>query len=131
MTQRRLTITEKRARAMCADIAEFGGTTLTVEWIRSKTWGHNPRIVWRGEKVTSVSGCGYDKLSACLASALCWLADTDEAHSAIARTQGCGEETTAKALRAIGWNLRAVARGDTFDAYRLERVAAKDSRVTE
>lgn len=53
---------------------DFEGGKINVDWVRSSTWGNNPHVeatvygedVYRG----SASGCGYDKLSSAVASAL-------------------------------------------------------------
>ena len=47
--------------------------TITVNWNRSRTWGMNPSVVVSaGSETTegSASGCGYDKESAAVASAM-------------------------------------------------------------
>lgn len=46
---------------------------IIVEWVRSQTWGYNPHayIMAGGEEYTgTASGCGYDKESAAVSSAL-------------------------------------------------------------
>ena len=118
-TTRRLTTTEKRALALCETIKTLDpGETfgIHVEWINSRTWGANPRILFRGEKVTNVSGCGYCKLSACLASALRFLDDSvDLGH-------GAGESTVITGLARIGYRLNRVSSGRMHDSYTIERV---------
>lgn len=45
---------------------------VSVEWVRSKTWGYNPRVEVRtntGIYTGMASGCGYDKESAAIADA--------------------------------------------------------------
>jgi len=49
---------------------------ITVEWVKSKTWGMNPHAdvrIWNADTYESftgsASGCGYDKLSASIAEA--------------------------------------------------------------
>lgn len=47
--------------------------SISVEWVRSRTWGHNLHVEARTSSGTfsgSASGCGYDKESAAIASAL-------------------------------------------------------------
>ncbi len=118
-TARRLNTTERRALAMCETIRGLApGETfgIHVEWIKSRTWGANPRIVFRGEKVTNTSGCGYCKLSACLASALRFLDDSvDLGH-------GAGESTVIAGLARIGYRLTPVSSGRMHDSYTIERV---------
>ena len=55
----------------------FTDIEIVVEWVRSSTWGHNPHAtvkLWNGETFEQyegrASGCGYDKESAAIASAL-------------------------------------------------------------
>ena len=51
----------------------FDTFTATVDWYKSKTWGHCPRLEgYNGEEriKTSANGCGYDKLSTVLAEYL-------------------------------------------------------------
>lgn len=51
--------------------------SISVEWVRSQTWGHNPHAVtnihtasgWSNEEGRA-SGCGYDKRTAAIAEAL-------------------------------------------------------------
>jgi hypothetical protein len=86
------------------------------EWITSRTWGANPRIMFRGEKTTNTSGCGYCKLSACLASALRFLDDSvDLGH-------GAGESTVIAGLARIGYRLTPISSGKMHDSYTIERV---------
>jgi len=53
-----------------------GEISVSVEWVKSRTWGHNPKVeltIWGGEFARyngSASGCGYDKESAAIAEAL-------------------------------------------------------------
>ena len=116
-----MTTTEKRANALCESIRHNGGGNVTVEWIKSATWGRNPRIMHYGEKCTNISGCGYCKHSAALASALRYLGMTEEDRHSIDCTQGAGISRVRDALAAIGWNLDCVAFGKSFDAYALSR----------
>lgn len=46
--------------------------SVSVEWVRSRTWGYNPRVEVRtntGTYYGTASGCGYDKESAAIADA--------------------------------------------------------------
>lgn len=60
----------------CDNIAkaeELTSVIISVEWVRSHTWGMNPHAqIWTndGYYVGSASGCGYDKLSAAVGEAL-------------------------------------------------------------
>lgn len=47
--------------------------TISVDWVRSRTWGYNPHVEVRtntGVFTGTASGCGYDKESAAIAEAL-------------------------------------------------------------
>lgn len=55
----------------------FTDIEIVVDWVKSNTWGHNPHAtvrMWNGETFEQyegrASGCGYDKESAAIASAL-------------------------------------------------------------
>lgn len=109
-----MTTIEKRAKNFCLALQVDKKIHFTVEWIKSSTWGMNPRIMSYGEKITNISGCGYCKLSACLAEALQFLGE------GIAQTAGAGEETVIKALAKNGWKLERVASGKNFDVYTIE-----------
>jgi hypothetical protein len=53
-----------------ANISSF--INVSIEWVRSSTWGYNPHAEVNTEKSTfcgSASGCGYDKESSAIASA--------------------------------------------------------------
>ena len=115
----KLTTTEKRALALCESIRRGITSGITVEWIDSRTWGSNPRIMHHGEKVTNISGCGYCKHSACLASALADLGRTEEEKRAIASKQGAGVSAVRDALKAAGWELVPVSSGKRFDCYTI------------
>lgn len=117
----KMTVTEKRAAAFCEYIRKAGNHSFTVEWVKSATWGSNPRIMHHGEKVTSVSGCGYCKHSTALADALCGLGETEEQRHRIARTGGAGVSSTKAALAECGWILENVASGKSYDAYVIAR----------
>lgn len=120
----RLPITPQRAMALCATIKEYGTYDIEVQWIRSRDYGHNPRILFHGDKCTDVSGCGYDKLSACLADALNHLADTDADRIAIGRTSGAGVSSVVSALDAAGWEMETLASGSDHDVFKVSRKVA-------
>lgn len=119
---RKLTTLEKRAKRFCEDLVRYSGGCFTVEWKKSAMYGHCPSLEYCGEKIAYAGGCGYCKLSACLAEALCWLGSTPEQCSSIARTQGAGVSSVQGALRAIGWNLEGVAGSSTSDSFKLTKV---------
>jgi hypothetical protein len=116
----KLTTVEKRALNLCQSIIRNEGGQIDVVWSKSAMYGMNPRIEYHGEKCTNVSGCGYDKLSQCLADCLRFLAPIDsEIHGAIHGTGGAGESSTEKALLKTGWKLEKLSSGKTWDSYQL------------
>lgn len=121
----KLTTTEKRAVALCDSIRQStrdgGNYPVTVEWIESRTWGSNPRIMHHGGKCTNVSGCGYCKHSTALAEALRWLGETEDARHAIGRKAGVGVRAVVDELQAQGWILESAASGKSFDAYTIRK----------
>ena len=55
--------------ANAPDLTSF---SVSVDWVRSRTWGHNPQVGVRtntGTYTGTASGCGYDKESAAIAEA--------------------------------------------------------------
>ena len=77
-TRRALREIDKRTAGYVAqlDAAEAApdiySIDISVEWHKSRTWGHNPSVKAYGSISTygSASGCGYDKESAAVAEAL-------------------------------------------------------------
>lgn len=65
--------TAKLARLdRAANAPDLDYISVSVDWIRSRTWGHNPRVEVRtntGTYCGTASGCGYDKESAAIAEA--------------------------------------------------------------
>jgi hypothetical protein len=126
---RKLTVTEARARAFCGTLNQYDGGEIGIEWKKSRMWGHNPVITYHGGKCTNIGGCGYDKLSAALASVLCFLFPEDsEAFNTIAALGGCGESTVREKLLPLGWKLERTASGSSFDGYRLTRAEGKEGK---
>jgi len=125
--QPKLTTIEKRAQGFCQTLLQYEGGTINVEWKRSAMYGHNPVITDCGRKCTNISGCGYDKLSAALASVLCFLFPVNSsAYNEIASLGGSGVSTVQSRLAGYGWNLETTASGSSFDCFRLSKVRGKD-----
>lgn len=103
--KKKLTPTERRARAFCEAIRAGAVRHFTVEWIKSRTWGNCPRIRWQGGKVAHASGCGYDKHSTVLALALYWLPEDPGQQHRIACTAGSGVSSIRNILAECGWTL--------------------------
>jgi hypothetical protein len=120
---RKLTVTETRALALCKAIKKGYVGAIAVEWKRSATWGSNPSIRFNGGKCCSVSGCGYDKLSTCLADVLRFLEPIDsEGYNKIWRTGGAGEHRAINVLASLGWLLTPISNGKTYDTYTIKRM---------
>lgn len=125
MAKRRLTKTEKEARECCANARTYGSATINVEWNKSRTWGYCPRVEMMGRVVARASGCGYDKLSGALATALRFLADDEAGERAIWGAAGCGESTLIRVLGEHGWQLTRTASGRMFDAFHLTYIGGE------
>lgn len=121
----KLTTTEKRAKALCEAIKDTtnngGSFPITIDWIKSATWGSNPRIMHNGKKTTNVSGCGYCKHSTALAEALRFLGEDDATMRDIWTKGGCGVSAVQESLKNAGFVLEAVATGALFDAYTIRK----------
>jgi hypothetical protein len=123
----KLSTVQKRAKAYCDLINRFGKTTINVEWKKSAMYGLNPVIKSNDGKCTSVSGCGYDKLSQALADVLCFLMPVDSnAFQVIASTGGCGVNAVESKLAEYGYKLCRTASGKTFDGFTIGRVIAAE-----
>ena len=129
--------------------------TIGVEWRRSTTWGSIPTAtvkVWskddngnskyEGEFTAKASGCGYDKLSACIASALnqCdafkrLLYVTYETKGKEGKPYGVyfseygahleggvGVNCYTRAFEWLGYDFKSTAWGKTFNAYTVDRL---------
>lgn len=117
MNRKPKTVMEKRAAAWCEDLKRAGGLYLTVEWVRSKTWGRCARVLdHRNQKVAHAGGCGYDKESAVLAELLCWLDDR------ISECSGAGIQAVQKKCVEAGWFLEKVAWTGDADTYLIRRM---------
>ena len=116
--------------------------SVVVEWHKSRTWGMNPRARVAAERVAtygSASGCGYDKESAAIASAmnqnpetLKILYDHAEAGGVFpygvdvwaglpSFAGGCGVSCFYSIFEACGYTFRKVASGEMFDVYEITR----------
>jgi hypothetical protein len=127
----KLTTTQARAKAHCdraiealVDRKYAESWPIVVEWKRSAMYGKNP-VIYNGfnnHKMTSVSGCGYCKLSTALADVLCFLFPVGSVeHNDIARQAGVGERAVIDTLAKYGWKLEPVAASLNSDAYRLSK----------
>lgn len=135
---------EKRfARVHEVEEAEApAAVSIVVDWHKSQTWGMNPRARVAAERVTtygSASGCGYDKQSAAIASAmnqnpeiLKILYDHAEAGGVFpygvdvwaglpSFAGGCGVSCFYSIFEACGYTFRQVASGKMFDVYEITR----------
>lgn len=127
-----------------ADAPALELLTVSVEWARSATWGQTPTataLAYGGhtvrETVGHASGCGYDKESAAIASALNTspavmrvLYDHAERGGTFAYSVhtwsgipsfdgGCGVSCFKSVFEGCGYAWQDAAHGRSFDAYKL------------
>lgn len=120
--QRRLTTCEARAQRWASNNREQGDTVFSIEWRKSKMWGHNPVIESHEGKMCNVSGCGYCKLSTALAEVLCFLFPVDsEEFNDIRSKGGTGENSVISTMKKHGWTLEKTASGKSFDVYTIRK----------
>ena len=122
VTGEKLTVTETRAHSDMDSAKRYGTHYFRIEWKKSSMYGYNPTIQTRGGNAVNISGCGYCKESAALASYLRFLGTTEEEQRKIHGTSGAGFGSVATALKAIGWQLLHVYNGKTEDAYQLNKI---------
>lgn len=118
MSKEKLTVMQKRAKAACEEIAQYGSSDFSVEWVKSNIWGRCPRIMHRGEKAAHASGCGYDKLSAVLVEYLTWLVPG----GTLRGCSGVGVRTVQDRLKEAGWLLEHLYDGRWEDGFRISRI---------
>jgi len=127
VSKKRLTKTEQAADAFFGQLrrGEYPPdfpVPFRMVFAKSRTWGWCPTLETCGETVLArASGCGYDKESACLASALCFLAKSDDGRAAISRTHSAGFRSVQEALAAQGWELCKVYDGKAENGYTVRR----------
>lgn len=120
---------------------------ITIEWARSKTWGYNPHVEAWAQYVNigtlyntgSASGCGYDKESAAVASAINEMmkpfilknfstlkdpAIYGVCDHALCFDGGVGMSSFIKAFRACGYDVHE-SHGKTFDSYIIVKKGLK------
>ena len=119
------TITEKRAARALAHLTDPAAVeTFAVDWKKSRTWGRTASVNVRGGRAALASGCGYDKLSACVVEYLSE-APAPELVAAIRGCGGSGIRNVIDKARAAGWNLEHVHDGNTVDVFRLSRITPR------
>lgn len=113
---------EARSQTLCADLQQYGGGVIVVEWNKSRTWGKCPSITHRGAAIERHTGCGYDKLSSCVGTALRWLFPAgSDAHRETWQTAGAGINTTTATLAHHGWTLTHTQNLPNTDVFKLSR----------
>lgn len=131
---------EKLAQAEQITTAKY--INISVEWVRSRTWGANPHATVTGEKVRTfgtASGCGYDKQSAAIASAfnenpeiLKIIYDHAEAGQPFPYSVntfagvpyfdgGYGVSCFESVFKSCGYIFRCTGSGNRFDCYTITR----------
>lgn len=132
---------DKVAAAEAVELPD--GVSISVEWKKSQTWGHNPHATVYAAKTTTTgraSGCGYDKQSTAIAAAF---NDNPEVMAIIYTAieagvkpgysvsdsvglpyfdGGCGVECFYKVFENCGYQFKKTADGRTFDCYSIEKM---------
>lgn len=121
---------------------------ITVEWSRSQTWGYNPHVEARAQYANigtlyntgSASGCGYDKESAAIASAINdimkpfilknfnMLKDPSiygVCSNCLDFEGGVGMSSFIRAFEACGYEVQE-SHGKTFDSYVIVKKGLKN-----
>lgn len=131
---------DKVAAAEAVELPEE--ITITVNWVKSQTWGHNPHATVYAANTTTTgraSGGGYDKRSFAIAKAF---NDNPEVMAIIYAAVeagvkpgdsvldsvglpffdgGCGVECFYKVFANCGYQFKKTADGRTFDCYSIEK----------
>lgn len=94
---------------------------LSIIWVKSRTWGMNPHVMYGRHIVGKASGYGYNKESAALADFLHFLPESEDDQRAIWTTSGCGVNSVISALGKIGWELVKTYEGKAEDGYTLRK----------
>jgi hypothetical protein len=133
-------IVEKFDELEASDLEYPTDIDITVEWVKSRTWGMNPHAtvyithICRYEHTGKASGCGYDKESAAIAEALndspiiqAMLVNHLEQGKVFPYgisnyrfpkfEGGVGTSCYYKVFEAMGYKMEQVANGKSFDAY--------------
>lgn len=128
---------------------DFIACNINVEWKRSQMWGSNPTATVTASSLTDyeraigkASGCGYDKLSACIAYAFndcdmikkqLWkYADTGAAFPYSVNVWrgiptfdgGCGVGCFYKVFEVLGYEFKSIAGGRSFDVFQISKKGA-------
>jgi len=119
---------------------EFKSLKLSIDWVKSSTWGMNPNgllEVWTSNGYESynykVSGCGYCKESATMAGLFnqcnsllkLWLDAKEKGLESYGLASygfasgGVGVSSLQMAFETLGFKLEKVASGKTYDSYRV------------
>lgn len=127
--------------ATAAEYERPRSVSVGVEWHRSRVWGYNPSATvraWHCATTGTASGCGYDKESAAIASAMNnnpeimrILYEHAEKGGSFPYSVlvfdgvpvfdgGCGVSCFRSVFAACGYTWRDVASGKAFNAYTLE-----------
>ena len=127
--------------ATAAEYERPRSVSVGVEWHRSRVWGYNPSATvraWHRVTTGTASGCGYDKESAAIASAMNnnpeimrILYEHAEKGGSFPYSVlvfagvpvfdgGCGVSCFRSVFAACGYTWRDVASGKSFNAYTME-----------
>lgn len=138
---------ELRKLAAAEQAPDLEWADISVTWVRSRTWGHNPHVEARssnGITEGKASGCGYDKESAAVASALNAnpsvlraLYRVKEKHVRTRNADlfgygsgygllpylegGVGVGCYPKIFEACGYQFKTISSGRSYDIYQITR----------
>jgi hypothetical protein len=121
---------------------EFKGGSVSIEWKKSANWGANPNCKFSNNSdytnyfSSKVSGCGYDKESTAIAQAFnqCTslvklvllgfengILTKENAYGVSCEKMpfqgGVGTDCFISSLKKLGWNMKKVGSGKTFDCW--------------
>lgn len=113
-----MTTLEKRAKAACDFATLHRSMAFNVVWKKSRTWGYTPSIKHWNEVAARETGCGFDKLSAVVATFLTHLDPSGK----IAAAGGAGINSVIEACRDAGWILKHTYNGESEDGFEISRV---------
>ncbi len=109
-TKIKLTAMEKRCQSFIENRLNEDSFTLTIVWVKSKTWGTTPTIRnFKGETIARVSGYGFCKESTILADVLQFLFPIgSEPYRRIRMLDGCGVNSIKRELALNGYELEEI-----------------------
>jgi hypothetical protein len=114
---------EDRAREFCQHIRDMGTGTITIRYVRSKSYGRTPVIDnGRGERMAQAIGCNYEKKGAVLSHVARFLFDDgSDDQREIRWASHAGAQHILGLLQEKGWDYQWVADLPDADVYLFTR----------